>query len=114
MEKANYLMINNNERNELKNFLKVCEYILPANVYVNNQNGRGYYGMSLKFDENLIEKKRYNGKIIEKINVSTNNVVATYNTIAKAAESEKISTATLSRCIKSKKIIDNHYFCEKM
>lgn len=106
----NNILITNNEKEELKNFLKNHEYVLQSNVYVNKQNGVGYYGIYIKNEKVLIEKKPHNGKIIQKIDYHTNEVISVYDTIAKASDYEKISTSTLSRHIKNKKILDNSYY----
>ena len=109
----NNLDINNSEKDDLKDFLKKCNYVLPSNVYVNKQNGLGYYGIFIKSEEKIIEKKPQNGKIIEKRNATTNEIIDIYDTIAKAADSEKIPPSTMSRYIKNKQILNNYYFSIK-
>lgn len=53
-------------------------------------------------------------KIRKKREQGTNLVIANYETIAKAAESEKIAPCTMSRAIKNKTIFeDDYYFCLK-
>jgi very-short-patch-repair endonuclease len=50
------------------------------------------------------------GKKVFKREKETNALLATWDTIAKAAESENMSTAKMSRCVKNKNIINDYYY----
>ena len=42
--------------------------------------------------------------------IKTNIFLATWDTIAKAAELEGISAANMSRCVKNKTIVNDYYY----
>jgi very-short-patch-repair endonuclease len=50
------------------------------------------------------------GKKVYKRENETNALLATWDTIAKAAESENMSAAKMSRCVKNKNIINDYYY----
>ena len=50
------------------------------------------------------------GKKVYKRENETNALLATWDTIAKAAEAENMSTAKMSRCVKNKNIINDYYY----
>jgi len=50
------------------------------------------------------------GKKVNKIELTTNQLLGTWNSIVKAAESENISAAKMSRSIKNKVIFNNDYY----
>ena len=96
---------------DLKNYLKNSPYTLKANVWENNGNGNGFYGIYLKGDEEHY-KTSSTGKAVEKREVGTDSLIANYETIAKAADSEKIPACRMSRAIKNKVIFnDDYYYC---
>jgi len=102
----------NKEQDELKKYLKETGYVLYTTIWANNGGGQGYYGLSLKQD---IEKHRTTsstGKTVEKRLIHTNELLGTWETIAKAAEIEKVCAAKMSRSIKNKTVFNNdYYFC---
>jgi hypothetical protein len=51
------------------------------------------------------------GKKVEKRLVASNQVLKTWNTIAKASESEGFSTAKMSRSVKDKTVFNDYYYC---
>lgn len=98
---------------ELKKYLKTSPYTVQANVWTNDGNGNGFYGIYLKGDEKHY-KKSTTGKLVEKRELNTDIVIANYETIAKAAESEQIAPCTMSRAIKNKIIFNSdYYYCLK-
>lgn len=98
---------------ELKKYLKNSPYTVQANVWTNDGNGNGFYGIYLKGDEKHY-KKSTTGKLVEKRELNTDIVIANYETIAKAAESEQIAPCTMSRAIKNKIIFNSdYYYCLK-
>lgn len=101
---------NNNDEKELKNYLKNCEYVLPSTIWTHNGNGTGYYGILLKSDEKIHKKTSSTGKMVEKRDAQTNELIHTFETIAKAAESENFCSAKMSRSIKNKVVFNDDYY----
>jgi len=103
--------ITNKEDDELKMYLKLCGYTLFTTIWSNKGSGQGYYGISLKSEQiNDYKKTSSTGKKVEKRKIDTNELLGTWETIAKAAESEKICPAKMSRSIKSKTIFNDYFF----
>lgn len=95
---------------KIKEYLNNCEYTLKATVYVNNYSNEGYYGIQLKIDEHKHKTTSSTGKKVEKVEVNTELILRTWETIAKASEDEKMSTSKMSRSIKNKTIYNDHYY----
>jgi hypothetical protein len=99
---------------KLKAYLKQCPYILFETVWTQSGSGQGYYGMGLK-SEATYHRKSSTGCEVEKRD-SQENVLKTYETIAKAATVEKISAAKMSRSIRDRTVINgeygDYYFCK--
>ena len=57
-----------------------------------------------------VKRTSSTGKSVEKRNSKTHMLICTWNTIAKAAEDEKICSAKLSRSIKAKTIFNDEYY----
>jgi len=51
------------------------------------------------------------GKKVEKRLVNSNQVLKTWDTIAKAAVAEGFSTAKMSRSVKDKTVFNDYYYC---
>ena len=103
--------LSDNDMKEIKEYLNVSPYALKATVWTNEGNNEGYYGISLKQYEYKPKLISSTGKkVYKRMNVS-NELLATWDTIAKAAEYEQISPAKMSRCIKNKIIINDYYYC---
>jgi hypothetical protein len=102
--------IKNNEEKELKKYLKECKHVIQSVVWCHNGNGLGYYGITLKSSTEVLRKTSSTGKFVEKRYIINNEVIDTYETIAKAAESEKIAPCKMSRSIKAKTIFNNDYY----
>jgi len=56
------------------------------------------------------KKTSSTGKKVEKREVNTEHVLGTWETIAKAAESEGICASKMSLSIKSKRVFNNDYY----
>jgi hypothetical protein len=107
-------IVKNTEEKELKKYLNECNYVIQSVVWCTNGNGLGYYGISLNSSKEILRKTSSTGKFVEKRNIVNNEIIDTYETIAKAAESEKIAPCKMSRLIKSKIIFnDDYYFAIK-
>jgi hypothetical protein len=101
---------NDTDIKELKLYLKNCEYILIANIWSQDGNGQGYYGISLKSNENYQKKTSSTAKKVEKRDCKTDTVLNTWATIAKAAEENGVCAAKLSRSIKNNIKIGDCYY----
>ena len=101
------------ESDELKIYLKSTNYVLYTTIWANNGGGQGYYGIMLKKDvESSGKTTSSTGKKVEKRMVDTNELLGTWDTIAKAAESENICAAKMSRSIKNRVVfLGDYYFC---
>ena len=102
--------IDNDDLNKIKEYLNACEYALKATVWSVQGSNEGYYGISLKVDEYKHKTTSSTGKKVEKIELSSEQVLSSWDTIAKAAEDENISASKMSRSIKNKTIFDNDYY----
>ena len=104
--------ITNNEMKEIKEYLNLCPYALKSTVWIDGESNEGYYGISLK--KTYTEKEKITssstGKKVYKREKGTNQLLATWDTIAKAAETEGISSAKMSRHIKNKIFINDYYY----
>ena len=96
---------------EIKEYLNKSEYVIKSTVWTTEGSNEGYYGLILKTNEYNHKKTSSTGKKVEKRELKTNNLICKWETIAKAAESEQISTAKMSRNIKNKTIFKDFYYC---
>ena len=110
----------------LKTYLNASPNALKSCVWSDGTSNAGYYGISLRqsyteLKQSIIQEQGANpiigvqlstsGKKVEKRLVGTNQVLKTWNTIAKASESEGFSTAKMSRSVKDKTIFNDYYYC---
>ena len=110
----------------LKTYLNACQNALKATIWSENNSNEGYYGLGLRqsyteMKQSIIQEQGANpiigvqlsttGKKVEKRLVGTNHVLKTWNTIAKASESEGFSTAKMSRSVKDKTVFKDYYYC---
>lgn len=110
----------------LKTYLNACANTLKATIWSENNSNEGYYGLGLRqsyteMKQSIIQEQGANpiigvqlsttGKKVEKRLVGTNQVLKTWNTIAKASESEGFSTAKMSRSVKDKTVFKDYYYC---
>ena len=101
-------LLEDDEKN-IKNYLKDSCYVLYGTIW-NNGNGSGYYGLSLNSNKLNYKKTSSTGKKVEKRDFQTNELITNYETIAKAAETENISAAKMSRSIKNKIAFNDDYY----
>jgi len=109
----------------LKTYLNSSPNALKATIWVETAN-EGYYGVGLcqsytELKQSAVQEQGANaiigvqlsttGKKVEKRLVGTNQVLKTWNTIAKASESEGFSTAKMSRSVKDKTVFKDYYYC---
>jgi len=110
----------------LKTYLNACPNALKATIWAENQtSNEGYYGLALKENYYIMTQAviqgqtnpvisvqlSTTGKKVEKRLVGSNQVLKTWNTIAKASESEGFSTAKMSRSVKDKTVFNDYYYC---
>ena len=110
----------------LKTYLNACPNALKATIWFETTANEGYYGLSLKenyysLNQSAVLAQGANpiigvqlsttGKKVEKRLVSSNQVLKTWNTIAKAATDEGFSTAKMSRSVKDKTVFKDYYYC---
>jgi len=98
------------EKEELKKYLKETNYVLYTTIWANNGGGQGYYGLTLKSETDRHRTTSSTGKKVEKRTVGTDELLGTWETIAKAAEAEKICAAKMSRSIKNKIAFNDDYY----
>ena len=115
-----------NDMKNLKMYLNASQNTLKSCVWSDGTSNEGYYGISLRqsyteLKQSIIQEQGANpiigvqlstsGKKVEKRLVGTNQVLKTWNTIAKASESEGFSTAKMSRSVKDKTVFNDYYYC---
>jgi prophage antirepressor-like protein/Uri superfamily endonuclease/regulator of replication initiation timing len=107
------------ELKELKGYLNACPYALKATVWTEHGVNEGYYGLSLIEDyikqTEQVQKSNKNttGKVVEKREIKTNELIGTWDSIADAAISENVCAAKMSRYIREKKQIGDYHFVTK-
>lgn len=103
--------ITDNEIKEIKTYLNASPHALKAVVWTQDGSNEGYYGISLNSDDAYTRKiVSSTGKKVEKRIFNTNDVVDTWSTIAKAAASENICAAKMSRMCKNKVQCGEFYY----
>lgn len=110
----------------LKTYLNACPNALKGTVWSDQNSNEGFYGLALRDDyytmkQAVIQEQGANpiigvqlsttGKKVEKRLVNSNQILKTWNTIAKAAADEGFSTAKMSRSVKDKTVIQDYYYC---
>jgi hypothetical protein len=99
-----------NDMKEIKEYLNSSPYALKATVWTDEGNNEGYYGLSLKQMDIKPKLISSTGKKVYKREKESDILLATWDTIAKAAESENMCAAKMSRYIKNKNIINDYYY----
>ena len=102
--------LSDNDMKEIKEYLNSSPYALKATVWTDEGNNEGYYGISLKQTEYKPKMIVSTGKKVYKREKDTNQLLSTWDSIAKAAEAEGMCSAKMSRYIKNKVIINNDYY----
>ena len=110
----------------LKTYLNACPNALKSTIWFEITSNEGFYGLGLRqsyteMKQSAIQEQGANpiigvqlsttGKKVEKRLVSSNQVLKTWNTIAKAATDEGFSTAKMSRSVKDKTVFKDYYYC---
>ena len=103
--------LTDNDMKEIKNYLNELPYTLKATVWLDGESNEGYYGISLK--QPYVQKQKITsstGKKVYKREKETNELLSSWDTIAKAAEIEGVCAAKMSRYIKNKTIVNDYYY----
>jgi hypothetical protein len=115
-----------NDLKNLKTYLNACPNALKATIWSETTANEGYYGLSLKenyysLNQSAVLAQGANpiigvqlsttGKKVEKRLVNSNQVLKTWDTIAKAAAAEGFSAAKMSRSVKDKTVFKDYYYC---
>ena len=114
---------NHDDRDHIKETIRE-EYILSLGnkIIRYNPNEKGFELSTVLREINTIIFLKCNhldikpklisstGKKVFKREQETRTLLATWDTIAKAAEAENMSTAKMSRCVKNKNIINDYYY----
>jgi hypothetical protein len=100
-----------NDMKEIKEYLNSCEYTLKATVWTDKGSNEGYYGIMLKCDEPKHKTTSSTGKTVEKRTIKDDILLDKWETIAKAAESEKMCASKMSRSIKNRTTYNDIYYC---
>ena len=106
-------IISENDIKDIKTYLNECPYALKATVWTEHGNNEGYYGLCLNEDfyETKVKQNNTRGKIIQKKNIKSHDLLGTWESIFSASIHENISRAKMSRCVKNKTIINDYYYC---
>ncbi len=102
--------LSENDMKEIKEYLNESPYALKSVVWTDEGNNDGYYGLSIKKNEYTPKLICSTGKKVYKKEDKTDILLATWDTIAKAALAEGVSTAKMSRSIKNKVIFNDYYY----
>ena len=114
-----------NDLKNLKTYLNACPNALKATIWFETTANEGYYGLGLRenyysMTQAVIQGQANpvisvqlstTGKKVEKRLVNSNQVLKTWNTIAKAATDEGFSAAKMSRSVKDKTVFKDYYYC---
>jgi hypothetical protein len=104
-------LILDTDMKELKTYLNSCEYVIKATVWATDGSNEGYYGVELR---EQVYKPNYTGsstgKEVEKVVKESGHVLQSWATIAKAAVSEGMCAAKMSRSIKSSVMINDYFY----
>ena len=117
--------VSENDMKNLKTYLNACPNALKATVWSENCGNEGFYGLALKesyytMTQAIIQGQANpvisvqistTGKKVEKKLVGSNEVLKTWDTIAKAAAAEGFSAAKMSRSVKDKTVFKDYYYC---
>lgn len=109
------LEVGQNDIKELKEYLNASAYAQKSTIWDGTTSNEGYYGLSLKQDDEYQHKTTSStGKKVQKICTTSNQILNTWETILKAATDEKMCAATMSRNVKSETKFDGYYYSVKV
>jgi cell division septum initiation protein DivIVA len=105
--------LSDNDMKEIKEYLNSSPHALKATVWYENESNEGYYGLSLRPDyyETKLILNSSRGKVINKKDAKTHELLGIWESILKASLTENFSPAKMSRCVKNNTIIQDYYYC---
>lgn len=111
------LPLTETDMKDLKAYLNASPHALKATVWTEQGNNEGYYGVSLREDYYASTNasntfSATTGKKVEKREATTHQLLGSWPTIANAALSEGVCAAKMSRCVKSKTVVADYYYCQ--
>jgi len=109
----------------LKTYLNACPNALKSTIWFETTANEGFYGLGLRenyysMTQAVIQGQANpvisvqistTGKKVEKRIVNSNQLLKTWDTIAKAAVAEGFSAAKMSRSVKDKTVFKDYYYC---
>lgn len=94
----------------VKEYLNSCDYVIKSVIWSDGESNEGYYGISLKTKVYTKKFTGVSGKKVEKIELATGYVLQTWDSILKAAQAEKLTTAKMSRSIKDATVFIDYFY----
>ena len=98
----------------MKQYLRANQNVLRAVIWASNGSNTGYYGLSLRKEEEsgAVGQKLTSStaKKVEKVDSTTGEVVGRWDSVAQTAAFHGVCTAKISRYIKNGIIVSNHFF----
>ena len=105
--------LSDNDLKEIKEYLKACPYTLRATVWdAEHGSNEGFYGLCIKETGYKPKYTSSCGKTVYRKEVGTDILLGTWESIVKASVYQKISAASMSRCVKNKTVIENYYYTD--
>jgi hypothetical protein len=95
---------------DLKDYLSTCAYVVKSVVWTEFGSNDGYYGLTLKNKGYVKKIVCVTGKKVEKVELSSDIVLQTWDSIVKASETESICKTKMSRSIKNKTIFTDYFY----
>jgi len=95
---------------ELNDYLFTSDYVVKSIIWSDGESNEGYYGISLKTKGYTKKFTGVTGKKVEKVELTTGYVLQTWDTVAKAAVTEHLTSAKMSRGIKDKTTFNDYYY----
>jgi prophage antirepressor-like protein len=99
---------------ELKDYLNKSQYALKATVWYDTESNEGYYGIGLKTVDYKPKYTSSTGKKVYKLELNSNVVLASYESILNASLVQNISRASMSRAVKNKTVFDDYYYTSEL
>jgi hypothetical protein len=105
--------LSDNDLKDIKEYLKACPYTLRATVWdAEHGSNEGFYGLCMKETGYKPKYTSSCGKKVYRKEVGTDILLGTWESIVKASVYQKISAASMSRCVKNKTVIENYYYTD--
>ena len=113
-KKSINLDVSDNDFVDMKQYLRANQNVLRAVIWASNGSNTGYYGLSLRKEEEsgAVGQKLTSStaKKVEKVDSTTGEVVGRWDSVAQTAAFHGVCTAKISRYIKNGIIVSNHFF----